>query len=167
MSTMSKRCVASTRALGYTGRALAGGRAVVATSANCARSRRWTMSARGRISRRGLLGAAAALGAASVAGPAASARMVSSRRTAARPAAQLPARGEFAVRNAHVLTMGPTLDDLERGDVHVRDGTIVGVGTDLAAPGAEVIDGRGMIALPGLIDTHWHLWNSQTRNLVA
>ena len=32
------------------------------------------------------------------------------------------------------------------------------------APGAQAIDGRGMIALPGLIDTHNHLWNSTCRN---
>ncbi len=37
---------------------------------------------------------------------------------------------------------------------------------DLAAPGAHAIDGRGMIALPGLIDTHNHLWNSTCRNIV-
>ncbi len=81
-------------------------------------------------------------------------------------AAQLPGRGELVVRGAYVLTMDPALGDFERGDVHVRDGEIVAVGAAVAAPGAEVIDGRDMIALPGLIDTHWHLWNSQMRNLV-
>ena len=48
----------------------------------------------------------------------------------------------------------------------MRNGEIVAVGTDLAAPGAQAIDGRGMIALPGLIDTHNHLWNSTCRNIV-
>src|SRR5205823_4367295 len=52
-----------------------------------------------------------------------------------------------------------------RADVHVRAGTIVAVGPDLAAPAAEVIDGQAMIALPGLIDTHNHLWTSSWRNL--
>ena len=87
------------------------------------------------------------------------------------PAAQaqsggtLPQRGEFVVRNAHVLTMDPLIGDLDRADVHVRAGDIVAIGTELAAPGAEVIDGRNMIALPGLIDTHNHLWTSTWRNL--
>jgi 5-methylthioadenosine/S-adenosylhomocysteine deaminase len=133
------------------------------------------MGRRGRISRRELLGGAAALGALGVAGhadaaqaeQAAPTRPELQRAREARPAAQLPARGEFVVRDAIVLTMDPALGDLERGDVHVRDGTIVAVGAALAAPGAEVIDGRDMIALPGLIDTHWHLWNSQARTLVA
>ena len=125
-----------------------------------------------RISRRGLLGGAAGLGVLGAAVQAEAARAAPMRPERQRtpdgcPAAQLPARGEFVVRDAIVLTMDPALGDVPRGDVHVREGEIVAVGTDLAAPGAEVIDGRNMIALPGLIDTHWHLWNSQTRNLVG
>src|SRR5499427_1872171 len=80
--------------------------------------------------------------------------------------ADLPSRGEFIVRNAHVLTMDPALRDLDRGDIHVRNGIIVAVGSDLPAPGAEVIDGRTMIALPGIVDTHNHIWNSTCRNIV-
>src|SRR5438045_3574738 len=104
----------------------------------------------GRISRRGLLGTLAALGAAGVAGQTPVARAAPRRRMMDHPAAQLPPRGELVVRNAYVLTMDPALGDLPRGDIHVRNGEIVAVGTDLAAPGAEVIDGRTMIALPGL-----------------
>jgi len=48
--------------------------------------------------------------------------------------------------------------------VHVRNGEIVAVGKDVAAPGAKVIDGRGMIVLPGLVDTHWHIWHTVCRN---
>jgi cytosine/adenosine deaminase-related metal-dependent hydrolase len=126
----------------------------------------------GRISRRGLLGGAAGLGMLGAAVHAEAARAApmrpeQQRVPEARPAPQLPARGEFVVRDAIVLTMDPALGDLPSGDVHVRDGAIVAVGTNLAAPGAEVVDGRNMIALPGLIDTHWHLWNSQARNLIA
>ena len=70
------------------------------------------------------------------------------------------------MRNAHVVTMDAALGDFARGDIHVRNGAIVAVGPDLAAPGAQAIDGRAMIALPGLIDTHNHLWNSTCRNIV-
>src|SRR5215813_2617895 len=93
------------------------------------------------LTRRQLIGTAIAAGASSVAAPPAAAD-------------DLPQRGEFIVRNAHVLTMDASLGDLARGDVHVRDGTIVAVSADLPAPNARTIDGRGMIALPGLIDTH-------------
>lgn len=112
--------------------------------------------------RRGVLRSAAALGAATVV-----------RATAAPAAAQtpvathLPARSEFVVRNAYVLTMDPSIGDLPRGDIHVRNGAIVAVGTNLAAPGADVIDARTMIALPGLIETHWHMWGTVARNMAG
>jgi 5-methylthioadenosine/S-adenosylhomocysteine deaminase len=104
------------------------------------------------LTRRQLIGTAAVVGAATLTTPAA-------------PAADLPQRGEFVVRNAIVLTMDPALGDLARGDVHVRNGAIVAVGPDLQTS-ATAIDGRGMIALPGLIDTHNHLWNTTCRSTV-
>src|SRR3954468_14525298 len=67
----------------------------------------------------------------------------------------LPARGEFVIRGATVLTMDAKLVVFERGDVHVRNGAIAAVAPTLAAPGAAAIDGRGMICMPGFIDTHW------------
>ena len=78
----------------------------------------------------------------------------------------LPARGEFVVRAANVLSMDPAIGALASGDVHVRDGAIVAVGAEVAAPGAEVIDGRGMICMPGFVETHWHLWTSVLRPIV-
>jgi 5-methylthioadenosine/S-adenosylhomocysteine deaminase len=75
----------------------------------------------------------------------------------------LPTRGEFVLRGGCVLTMDPALGDLPSGDVHVRNGEIVAVGKGLKAPGAKVIDARHMIVLPGLIDTHWHMWTTYLR----
>src|SRR5262249_48842019 len=105
------------------------------------------------VTRRDLIGAAAFGAAAALAS-----------RTAR--AADLPGRGEFVVRNAHVLTLDPALGDFQSGDIHVRNGEIVAVGPNLAAASAEVFDASNMIALPGLIDTHNHLWNSACRNIV-
>jgi len=39
-------------------------------------------------------------------------------------AAGLPARGEFVIRNGHVMTMDNALGDIAGGVVHVRDGEI-------------------------------------------
>jgi cytosine/adenosine deaminase-related metal-dependent hydrolase len=62
--------------------------------------------------------------------------------------------------------MDPAIADLPVGDVHVRDGVIVAVGANVAAPGAEVIDGRDTICMPGFVDTHWHLWTTALRPLM-
>lgn len=75
----------------------------------------------------------------------------------------LPARGEFVVRGAHVLSMDERVGDLPVGDVHVRDGAIVAVGASVTAPGAEAIDGKGMICMPGFVETHWHHWTTFLR----
>src|SRR3954470_18529475 len=112
------------------------------------------------ISRRRILRDGIALGALGLAGfPTASAF--------AAPAAtpKLPARGNMVIRNAHVMTMEPGAPDIKDGDVHVKDGVIVAVGQKLNAPGATAINGRGMIALPGLVETHWHMWNTLLRSL--
>ncbi len=42
-------------------------------------------------------------------------------------------------------------------DLLLSDGEITQLGTGLSAPDAEVIDGTGLIALPGLVDLHTHL----------
>jgi cytosine/adenosine deaminase-related metal-dependent hydrolase len=77
----------------------------------------------------------------------------------------LPPRTEFLIRRAYVMTMDPVLGDISGGDVHVRNGAIVAVGRGLQAPGAAVIDGRGMIVMPGLVETHFHMWNSLARSI--
>jgi cytosine/adenosine deaminase-related metal-dependent hydrolase len=86
--------------------------------------------------------------------------------TAAGPAAPLPQRGDLLVRGATVLTMDPSLGDLATGDVHIRDGEIAAVGIKIDATGARIIDGAGMICMPGFVDTHWHLWTSLFRPFV-
>ncbi|MGC1693858.1 MAG: amidohydrolase family protein [Pseudolabrys sp.] len=83
------------------------------------------------------------------------------------PAATLPARGEFVVRGAHVLSMDDAVGDLPGGDVHVRNGTIVAVAANVNAPGAQVIDGKGMICMPGFVDTHWHHWTTFLRPIMG
>ena len=34
------------------------------------------------------------------------------------------------------------------------------------AANARIIDGKDMIAMPGFVETHWHLWNSSLRALI-
>src|SRR6516165_2297322 len=76
---------------------------------------------------------------------------------------RLPARGEFTIADAHVMTMDGALGDIVGGSVHVRNGEIVAVGKDVKG-GGQKIDGTGMIVMPGLIETHWHMWNTLYRS---
>src|SRR5690348_8313488 len=75
----------------------------------------------------------------------------------------LPSRPDILIRGAYVMTMSPRTADVPVGDVHVRSGQIVGVARTLDAPGAQIIDGRGKIVMPGLVDAHTHLWQSGMR----
>ena len=79
-------------------------------------------------------------------------------------AAALPSRSELILRNAYVMTMDPTLGDIPGGDVHIKNGEIIAVGKAIQAPGATVLDGSRMIVLPGLVETHWHMWNTLLRS---
>jgi cytosine/adenosine deaminase-related metal-dependent hydrolase len=87
-------------------------------------------------------------------------------RSAAAPGAPLPPRRELVIRGATVLTMDPGLGDFEAGDVHVRDGAIVAIGPRIELTNAQILEGRGMICMPGFVDTHWHLWTSLLRPFV-
>src|SRR5580698_11644320 len=42
-------------------------------------------------------------------------------------------------------------------DLVIADGRIVEIGRGCSAPGSQVIDAAGLIALPGLVDLHTHL----------
>jgi 5-methylthioadenosine/S-adenosylhomocysteine deaminase len=68
------------------------------------------------------------------------------------------------IRGGYVLTMD-SAGDLPGADVHLRDGVIQQVGRNLDVPEAEVIDASGKIVAPGLVDTHWHMWNTLLRGM--
>ncbi|WAH56664.1 amidohydrolase family protein [Pseudomonas silvicola] len=71
---------------------------------------------------------------------------------------------DLLIKGATILTMDSSLGDISDGEVLIRNGVITAVGKNLDAAGGALLDARGMILIPGLIDTHWHLWNSFLRN---
>ncbi len=79
----------------------------------------------------------------------------------------LPPRGEFVIRDAHVISVDPTIGDLPNGDIHVRNGELVSVAKQISLTGVPEINARGMIAIPGLIETHWHMWGAVARNMAG
>lgn len=68
------------------------------------------------------------------------------------------------IRGCGIITMDPVLGDLTTGDIHLRGGVIVEIGRDLQVADAEVIEASNMIAMPGFIDGHRHLWEGVVRN---
>jgi 5-methylthioadenosine/S-adenosylhomocysteine deaminase len=78
-----------------------------------------------------------------------------------------PRRGHYLIQGGSVVSMDPDVGTLRRADVQVQDGRIVGVGAGLHAPGAEVLDASRMIVMPGLVDSHFHMWSTVGRNFVS
>ena len=59
------------------------------------------------------------------------------------------------IKGGRVIDPSRNIDDTL--DILVEEGTIREVGKGLKAPGAETIDAKGMLVVPGLIDMHVHL----------
>jgi 5-methylthioadenosine/S-adenosylhomocysteine deaminase len=62
-----------------------------------------------------------------------------------------------------IVSMDPKVGDLRRGDVLVEGDEITQVGPSITAGDAEVIDAAGTIVMPGLVNSHCHLWQTGTR----
>jgi 5-methylthioadenosine/S-adenosylhomocysteine deaminase len=82
---------------------------------------------------------------------------------------EAPRPGQPVVlRNATVLTMDDAHTVLTGADVLVHGETIVAIGSHLTVPdGAALIDATGGIVLPGMIDTHRHMWQTAMRGYGA
>lgn len=71
-------------------------------------------------------------------------------------------------RNGLVLQMDDAHTVIPRGDVLVVDGKIAEVGQQVAAPADAVeIDATDGILMPGMIDTHRHMWQTAMRGYGA
>lgn len=75
--------------------------------------------------------------------------------------------GEVLIRGAAaVVTMDGARREIAGGDVLIRDGVIAAVGAGLVAELAtvgEVVEARGCVVTPGLVNTHHHLYQTLTR----
>ncbi|WP_433158695.1 amidohydrolase family protein [Kribbella sp. CA-247076] len=79
--------------------------------------------------------------------------------------AETPVPGRpVLLRGGTVLTMDDNHTVVTEGDVLVVDDRIEAVGAALDAPeGTQEIDARGGIVMPGMIDTHRHMWQTAMR----
>ena len=83
------------------------------------------------------------------------------------PATIEPGR-PVVLRGGTVLTMNDAHDVLHDADVLVTGEEIAAVGPALEAPGDAVeIDASGGIVMPGMVDTHRHMWQTALRGYGA
>lgn len=61
---------------------------------------------------------------------------------------------DLLIKNIRIIDPGIDLDEI--GDILVRNGTINKLGTGISCENAEIIDGTGLTAMPGLVDAHVH-----------
>jgi 5-methylthioadenosine/S-adenosylhomocysteine deaminase len=71
------------------------------------------------------------------------------------------------ITNAYVITMDRERTTLSRGQVLIGDDKILAVGHGLPEDGAEVIDAEGGVVMPGFVDNHRHMWQTNLRAMLT
>jgi cytosine/adenosine deaminase-related metal-dependent hydrolase len=61
--------------------------------------------------------------------------------------------------------MDSRIGDLDRADLLIDGRHIAQVAPHIDAPGAEIIEANSMIVIPGLVNTHHHMWQGAIRNV--
>lgn len=76
--------------------------------------------------------------------------------------------GSMLLRNGLVIDTEPEPVVHRNCDVLIRDGRIAAVGANLVAPaGTDVLDATDRIVMPGLVDTHRHIWQAVLRSIAV
>ncbi|MGE6628873.1 amidohydrolase family protein [Bacillus sp. NPDC077027] len=70
-------------------------------------------------------------------------------------------------KNAALLTLDQQLGFIEKGDMLIEGSKISEVAPFIHADNVEVVDATDMILMPGLVDTHRHVWQSVIRGIGA
>ena len=68
------------------------------------------------------------------------------------------------IRGARVISMDPSIGDLPCADILVRDGKIAAIEPSINTVDVEIIDASAMIAMPGFVDGHRHMWEGLIRH---
>ncbi|RXT53967.1 amidohydrolase family protein [Bradyrhizobium betae] len=73
------------------------------------------------------------------------------------------------IKSATIISMDDATGDLGSGDLLVEGNRIVDVRSsiDLGSGAAEVVEGKGRIVIPGLINAHMHTWQTGLRGYAA
>jgi 5-methylthioadenosine/S-adenosylhomocysteine deaminase len=71
------------------------------------------------------------------------------------------------IKGATIVTMDPAQGVIPSGDILLDNGKIVAIGPGPSSWAVKEIDARGMIAMPGFINGHIHLWQTALRGVAA
>jgi 5-methylthioadenosine/S-adenosylhomocysteine deaminase len=71
------------------------------------------------------------------------------------------------LKNGCIITVDKALGDFQQADVLIEGTKISEIRPNIEAADSEVIDASNTIVMPGLIDTHRHLWEGIIRNISA
>lgn len=74
---------------------------------------------------------------------------------------------QILITGGTVVTMDPKIGDLPIGDVLIDGNRIVSVAPHIQADDAQVIDARGTVVIPGLVNAHMHTWQTGLRGLAS
>lgn len=76
---------------------------------------------------------------------------------------------EKLIQNGTIVSLDPEIGEIEGGDILIDDGEIVEIGHGLtpSTSDAEVIDATDHIVLPGFVDSHIHLAQTQVRGIAG
>ena len=72
---------------------------------------------------------------------------------------------KIVVRGGQVYDHDGDVHKPQIADILIEDGEIVAVGPDLEADGAEIVDARDRLVVPGLINAHYHSHDTLCRGL--
>ncbi len=64
---------------------------------------------------------------------------------------------DILIKDGYIITMDPQRRVFERGSVEIEGDKITAVGKDIEGRADTVIDARGKVVLPGLVNAHTHL----------
>ncbi len=71
------------------------------------------------------------------------------------------------IQNGTIVSLDPDIGELDDGDILIEDGEIIDIGHGLSTTNADVIDAEGQIVLPGFVDSHIHLAQTQVRGVAG
>ena len=119
------------------------------------------------VSRRDFLKSASAAGAAAATGLGLFQVSAASAQATQVPPGTGRAGARYVIRGGAVLSLDQAVGDFAAADILVEGKKIVAVKPDIDAPGAAVIDAKGMIVMPGFVDTHHHEFETALRSFLA